>query len=294
MLYKSLRKDCVRINGRHVRDGACRLSEGDTLQLYLKEEFFEAAEPETAFMHIKPRVDIVYEDENILLANKPKGMLVHAGDGGETDTLIEHIKAYLWQRGEYDPTAEKTFAPALCNRLDRNTSGIVIAAKNAEALRIMNEKIKNREIEKIYLCILAASPKKKQATLTGYLFKDERKKRVYVSQTPKKGTKTIVTRYKILAEREGMALAEVELLTGRTHQIRAQLAAIGCPLLGDGKYGDDRINKRAGVSGQALCAYKLKFAFTEPGGCLEYLNGREFVIDSSDFDIMCKPPSVSR
>lgn len=283
MLYKGLRKDCVRVNGKHVKDGGFKLCENDILKLYFKDEFFETPDPDTAFMNISPKLDIVYEDENILLVNKKQGMCVHADDSGSTDTLIEHIKAYLWKKGEFLPEDENTFTPSLCNRIDRNTGGIVIAAKNAAALRILNQKIKDREIEKKYLCLAYGHFDKKSGTLTGFIFKDEKKKRVYVSSVPKKGARSYSTKYRVLEEFPEYSLVEAELETGRTHQIRAGFATVGHPLLGDGKYGTNEINKKFAYDGQALYSYKVKFTFTTDGGELEYLNGREFCVGNVNF-----------
>ncbi len=283
MLYKSLRKECVRVNGKHIKDGAFMLSEGDVLKLFLKDEFFEKKVSDDVFYTLEPKLNIVYEDENIILTDKKAGMVVHADEQNQEPSLVDHIKAYLYKKGEYKPNEENTFVPALCNRLDRNTSGIVIAAKNAEALRIMNQKVKDREIEKLYLCVVTGILSKKSDELIGFLFKDEKEKRVYVYNESKKGTKTIVTRYKVLEEKNDLSLVEVELVTGRTHQIRAHFASIGHPLLGDGKYGSNKVNKANNMQYQALCAYKLIFDFKTDAGILDYLDKKEFLVENVDF-----------
>lgn len=276
MMYKAIRNKRIKLNGKRAEISS-RLSEGDTVQMYVNDEFFGAS-PETEFLSVPSAINIVYEDENILLIDKKNGLVVHEDNENTADTLINRVKRYLYEKGEYDPAAENSFAPALCNRLDRNTGGIVIAAKNAEALRILNQKIRGREIEKRYLCITAGIPPKKEDRMTAYLEKNPTDNTVKVSGRKTADNKTIITEYKVLKTRGNLALAEVKLDTGRTHQIRAHMAYIGCPLLGDGKYGINRINKEYKVKTQALYSYKLKFAFTTESGCLEYLNGREFQV----------------
>ena len=283
MLYKSLRKDCVKINGKHIKDGAFKVTEGDVIKLYIKDEFLEIPDPDIAFMKIEPKLSIVYQDENIMLLDKKQGMCVHADDEGSTDTLIEHIKSYLWRCGEYKPEDENSFCPSLCNRIDRNTGGIVIAAKNAEALRIMNQKIKDREIQKKYLCLVFGHLRDKSGKLTGYILKDEKKKQVYVYDAPKKDALSYSTLYRVIREYPEYSEVEAELETGRTHQIRAGFAHIGHPLLGDGKYGTNEINRKFPYYGQALYSYKLKFTFKTDAGILEYLNNKEFIVDNVTF-----------
>jgi 23S rRNA pseudouridine955/2504/2580 synthase len=198
--------------------------------------------------------------------------------------LIEHVKAYLWQKGEYSPEDEQSFAPALCNRIDRNTCGLVLAAKNAETLRVMNEKIKERTISKFYLCRVHGIPKQKEATLTGYLKKDADANKVEVFQTIPKNAKysddykKIITKYCVVAAIGNEAILEVELVTGRTHQIRAHMASVGHPLIGDGKYAENSADRKAGVYRQALCSYKLRFEKDEPS-ILDYLEGKTFALD---------------
>ena len=200
----------------------------------------------------------------------------------QENTLIMHVKAYLAQKGEYDPLEEQSFAPALCNRIDRNTGGIVMAAKNAEALREMNEKIRNDELRKCYICAVHGVPKKQSATLTGYLKKNSADNTVDVIDTPRAGYKEIITKYHVLKAKGNAALLEVELVTGRTHQIRAHLSHIGHPLLGDGKYGVNKEDRAKGYKFQALYAYRLTFRKTERDGTLKYLEGKSFAIDQND------------
>lgn len=274
LMYKYIRTKRIKVGGKRC-EISTRLCEGDVMQLYISDEFFETA-PDRVFLSVPADITVVYEDENILLCDKKNGLVVHEDDENTADTLINRILHYLYDKGEYDPERENSFTPALCNRLDRNTGGIVIAAKNAEALRILNEKIKEREIEKRYLCITVGVPPKKADTMTAYLEKDEKTKTVKVTDRKTSTNKTIITSYKLIKTDGKLALLEVKLDTGRTHQIRAHFAHIGCPLLGDGKYGIGEVNRRYKIKTQALYSYKLKFTFRTPAGILEYLNGREF------------------
>ena len=283
LLYKSIRLKKIKVNRKRAENNTI-LHEGDTIQCFLAEEFFEKKADEHSFESINVHLDIIYEDENIMLLNKRPGVSVHEDENGSTNTLITHIQAYLYQKGEYRPETEQSFAPALCNRIDRNTGGIVIAAKNAEALRVMNEKIKYREIDKFYLAAVHGVPKPENATIKGYLLKDDKKNivRVY-EKNPPRGAKEIITKYKVVARKSDSALIEVELLTGRTHQIRAHMAYIGHPLIGDGKYGVNKNDKAKGYKYQALYSYKLRFSFDTPNPTvLDYLNGKEFKIPKKD------------
>lgn len=287
LLPASLAQKYIRIK-RIKRNGAraerdTRLEAGDVLQLYINDEFFDKPREDNAFLTVaSPKLNIVYEDANILLVDKRPGLAVHPHDGAEYGrTLIDHIQAYLYQKREWNPRGENSFTPALCNRIDRNTGGIVIAAKTAEALRIMNQKIKDRELDKRYLAVVEGIPKPAVGQLKGYIFKDAKKNRVFVSDTPKTGAKTAQTNYRVLASEKGLSLVECELITGRTHQIRAQFSHAGHPLLGDGKYG--KLDKRFDRTYQALYSYKLTFAFTTDAGDLENLNGRSFQVEHVDF-----------
>ena len=283
LAQKYIRLKRVKVNGKGSKRDA-RLQAGDMLQLYINDEFFDRPTPENAFLSVfKPQLDILYEDGDIMLLNKRPGMVVHPDDKERVNTLITHVQAYLYQKKEWSPYREHTFTPALCNRIDRNTGGIVIAAKNAETLRVMNQKIRDRELQKLYLCVIHGAMKPKEGQLKGYILKDEEKSQVKVYGRPIPGGKTAVTLYRTLETRGGLSLVECDLITGRTHQIRAQFAAAGHPLLGDGKYGREEDGKRYDRRFQALYSYKLRFAFTTDAGPLNYLNGREWVVGDVDF-----------
>lgn len=277
LMFKYIRTKRIKVNGKRA-EISTRLQEGDTVEAYINDEFFVSVQPKYDFLSAPAKLDIVYEDENILLTDKKQGLLVHPDKNEYGDTLIARIQHYLYDRGEYRPRDENSFRPALANRIDRNTGGIVIAAKNAESLRILCEKIKYREIEKKYLAVIHGVPKKKSDLLEGYLEKNEDKNKVFLKSGKTDSSLTIKTRYTVLESRAGLSLVEVELLTGRTHQIRAHMASIGHPLLGDGKYGKSAADKKMGFDKQALYSYSLKFDFKTDAGILNYLNGKRFTV----------------
>lgn len=281
LIYKNIRKKRVKVNGKKSEIDYV-LQSGDLLEMYVNDNFFEQ-NPKVSVAHVKPDFDVIYEDENIILIDKKAGVVVHADDNGSINTLIAQLLSYLINKCEYNPQDENSFTPALCNRIDRNTSGIVIAAKNAESLRTMNEIIKHRMVKKSYLALCDGVMENKKAVLSGYLFKDSKQNRVYVTSTPQKGAQEIITAYQVLNQRQDAALLEIELVTGRTHQIRAHLASIGHPLSGDGKYGKLDKTSKAKRKYQALHSYKLEFLTGFENTILAYLSGKTFVSESADF-----------
>ncbi len=283
LCQKYLRLKRIKVNGRPGK-GPDRLSPGDRVSMYIGDEFFEKPTDENAYRRVsKPRLTLVYEDEQILLADKAPGVLCHHAEGEPPErTLLANIQAHLLLSGAWRPREENAFAPALCNRIDRNTGGIVIAAKTAEALRVLNQKIRDRELDKRYLCAVQGLPRPPEGTLRGFLFKDAVKNRVYVRSSPEPGARTAVTEYRTLCSRDGLSLVECRLETGRTHQIRAQMAAAGWPLLGDGKYGG-KAAQAGGEEKQALYSYKLTFSFSTDAGCLNYLRGQSFTAGRVEF-----------
>ena len=283
LLQKYIRLKRVKVNGKGSKRDV-RLAAGDVLQLYINDEFFDKPSEENMFLTVfQPRLEIIYEDENLLLVDKRPGMVVHADETEKVNTLINYIQAYLYQKKEWNPKQEHAFAPALCNRIDRNTGGIVIAAKNAEALRTINEKIKSHELEKSYLCVTVGRPRPAEGRVEGFLLKDEAKKQVSFYRRPIPGGKSAITLYQTLETRGELSLVECRLLTGRTHQIRVSMAELGCPLLGDGKYGNGTVNKRYHETRQALYSYRLGFAFSTDATPLNYLRGRVFTVEKVPF-----------
>lgn len=266
-ILKALRLKKIKRNGKRA-DGRDRLEAGDVVTSYvLRREEKERPLRTDGFT-------LIYEDRRIVIVNKKAGLLSEDLTGKVKDTLEEEVRAYLAPKGE---TAR------LCHRLDFNTAGLVILAKDEESLAVMNEAIRQRQVHKKYLCVVIGHPRPEQGTLTHYLFKDARKNRVYLSETAGKGARLAVMKYRVLAEKAGLSLVECDLVTGRTHQIRSQMAAIGCPLLGDDKYGSKQANKSYGERRQLLLSYQLTFDFHGTGRALSYLDGQSFTAPYADF-----------
>ncbi|WP_234978611.1 RluA family pseudouridine synthase [Anaerosalibacter sp. Marseille-P3206] len=274
-IYKFLRKKRIKLNNKKAKPEDM-IFEGDTIKFYLADETLDSFIPDMEIVKGSVKLDIIYEDENIILINKPKGILSHPVNKDYGDNIVDSMVSYLIAKGDYVPRIEKTFTPSICNRLDRNTSGIIIGAKNYEALKDINEAIKNRDIKKYYKCMVKGRVDK-DILLGGYLLKNEEKNKVKIYSEEMEGTKEVKTSIKVLDKNNDFSLLEIDLITGRTHQIRAHLSSIGHPIVGDGKYGDGKINeffkKKYRLESQFLHAYKICFnGLTK----LDYLNGREF------------------
>lgn len=281
-IRRFLRLGRVKVDGKRA-DEETVLRESAVVDMYVEDEFFaEAERADPFYSKIRPKLTILYEDEHVMLLDKRAGLVCHPDEGEKVHTLLTYAQAYLYQKGEWNPKTD--FAPALCNRIDRFTAGIVILAKTQEALRAMDAKIRTHEVQKYYLCIVHGRMKYPEGTLRHWLTKKPEQKKVTVLRRNEPGSKEAVTYYQVIDERDGLTLCECLLGTGRTHQIRAQFAAIGHPLLGDNQYGQARQNEKYGrVNGQALCAYRLIFDFEGDAGCLAGLAGRTVQVKDVPF-----------
>ena len=259
---KALRTKKIKVNGKKM-EPSYRLMEGDAVRSFVLE--IKKSRP----------VDILYEDENLLAVNKPAGLLSLDVTGRTEDTMLDRVNSFLAERGE------KTAYPV--HRIDFNTSGILLLAKNGRAGEILDRMIKERKIRKSYLCVVKGRPSPDKGRLENQLFKDAKKNRVYVAEHTVKGSKTAITDYRVVASRNGLSLVECHLLTGRTHQIRCQMAHAGHPLLGDDKYGSKAWKREKGERRQLLSSYKTTFDFGEEGSLLSYLSGKTIKLPKVSF-----------
>lgn len=281
-MYKYLRTKRIKLNGRRC-EASTRLHTGDELALYIDDSFLGAHSFDPAFPAVAKAPNILYEDANIVILYKPAGLLSHSMQGTDDDTLIHRLLYHLYQNGEYRPSRDTAFVPALCNRLDRNTEGIVIAAKNAASLGGMNTILREQRVKKYYLCAVSGQPPR-NGLYHAFLHKNQNANTAVIHSTPVPGAKPITTGIRTLKTKDGLSLLEIDLVTGRPHQIRAHLARLGCPVLGDPKYGDPVINKKYRLPGQALCACKIVFCLDEQQDAgLYYLNGKSFSLQDPWF-----------
>ncbi|AFS78083.1 ribosomal large subunit pseudouridine synthase C [Gottschalkia acidurici 9a] len=279
-IYKMLRKKRIKLNNAKVNPEDI-INEGDKIQLYLSDETIDKFIKDEKEIKSDHNLNIVYEDDNIVLINKPKGILSHAVDGNYKEkNIVDQLVSYLYSKGDYNPRLEKTFTPSICNRLDRNTSGIIIGAKNYNTLQCINRAIKSGDVKKYYKCIVKGKIKDSKS-LRGFLVKNENNNKVTILQDNKDNSKEIITDIKVLKNSEDYSLLEIDLITGRTHQIRAHLSSINHPIIGDLKYGDSRVNKffreKYELDNQYLHAYKILFNGLDES--LSYLNKKEFICD---------------
>ena len=282
MMYKASRNKRIKVNGKRAEPDT-RLSAGDLIELYINDEFFPVGKPaaKTAKPRRQPPVTVVYEDENFAVLYKPAHLLCHSDRTGDAN-LVDAFAAYLEAKGEYDPHAEKRFAPALCNRLDRGTEGLVLAAKSYAALRDLNAIIRDDMMKKEYLTITVGAPP--QGRFVAWLQHSEKNNKVRIHARESEGYKQIITEVTVIRQARPFALCRIGLITGRTHQIRAHLAYLGHPVLGDIKYGNHKMNERTGLKTQALCAQRLTFGRIPEENTLQYLSGR--VIKLNDPEIV--------
>ena len=292
LMYKAFRNKRIKVNGKRAEPDT-RLAEGDVIELYINDEFFPAGAglPRPKPPRRKPPVTVIYEDENFAVLYKPAHLLCHSDRTGDAN-LVDAFAAYLQAKGEYDPHAEQRFAPALCNRLDRGTEGLVLAAKTSAALRDLNGIIRDDLMKKEYLTITVGAPP--AGRHIAWLQHNEKTNKVRIHARAGDGYKQIITDVTVIRQAGPFALCRIGRVTGRTHQIRAHLAYLGHPVLGDSKYGNRKMNERTGLKTQALCAQRLTFGHIPPENSLHYLSGRVIKLDKPEivaqFDLLTAQP----
>ena len=283
-IYKSIRNNKVKVNDKKVKFDY-RVKLGDEIKLYINDKLLTNNKQQSN-INQKQEFSIVYEDINIMVVYKPKGLLVHTDSINSNNTLINQIISYLIKTNQYNPNIENCFIPSLVNRLDRNTAGIVLIAKNHKTLDLLNEKTKNHEINKYYIAKVHGIIDPKHATLVAYLTKKSAKNFVIITKKPiNDNSKKIITEYRMIRHDNKTSTIEINLLTGRTHQIRAHFNYIGYPLVGETKYTNSIVVKTNTSNHQALCAYKIIFKFKNKNNHLGYLNNKTFVLDDKLINI---------
>lgn len=280
-LHKAFRKKDIKVSGKRITEDYI-VSEGNVVNVYISDDILNG-KPLSYDSDLNPHFSVVYEDENLLVVNKKQGVPVQPDKDQSKNSLIDLVRDYI-ENSKYQKDEDSSFVPTLCHRIDRNTGGLVIIAKNDESMKILLEKMKTREIRKFYQCLVRGKMPIKEDTLKAFLFKDEKKSMVFVGDKHSKGTVEIITNYRVMSFRNDISRLDVELVTGRTHQIRAHLAYIGHPIVGDGKYGDNNFNRSLNAKFQALWAYKIIFDFKEDAGILNYLNKKELEVEPSFYD----------
>ncbi|AIV03716.1 pseudouridine synthase [Candidatus Malacoplasma girerdii] len=278
-IYKLLRTKKIKVN-QHKVNPTYRINLNDEIVFYLDENHFtKQLKPKTNAIDFK----VVYEDNNLLIVFKPYGLVVHTDESGTTNTLINQVTNYLIDKNEFNPHEQNSFTPTLINRIDLNTAGLVIIAKNRMSSIILNEKMKTHEIRKFYLTKVYGIIDPKKATISAYLTRFNDKKNVLI--TPKiisKDSKQIITKYELKKHDHQTSLIEIELLTGRTHQIRAHMQYLGHPLVGEQKYSSAKFKKLSNYKHQRLIAYKIIFQFKSSANELEYLNNKEIKLSEQE------------
>ena len=295
-MQKALRLKRIKRNKKPAKADD-RLCAGDVLECYINDEFLAEVQRKDEFLdRFRWRFGVVYEDEHVLIVDKPNGLIVHPDATEKLNTLVTHVRAYLYQRGEYDSLNKDAFPPTPCNRIDRFTSGLVMVAKTHAAMIALNRAIRNHEVEKSYLAIVHGLPRPARGLIDNYILKTEGRRKVQVFREEVEGSQRAQTRYAVTESMGELSLVECVLITGRTHQIRAQFAAMGHPLLGDGQYGDPQDLRRYGFAQQALCAYKLTFKLKDPeeGNPLAALNKQSFSSPLDTFEAIWPELSALR
>lgn len=266
LIYRYIRTNKVKLNAKKPKPDV-RLTAGDVITYYGDSALLQAR----TFTRSEYAIDVVYEDENIVVINKPAGIACQPDSLRTQGTLADSLKTYLFDRGEYNPENEQSFSPALCNRIDFNTSGLCIGAKNAKSLRLINRKLREREIRRFYCCVTNGLPPHESGTVKTQVIKNKEENKSYIVDS---GGKEALTHYRVIKKAQGKALVELEIVSGRTHQIRLHMASLGCPVEGDSKYGE-------GGRAQKLTAHKIVFAFLEDAGELAYLKDKVIEIPVS-------------